>query len=131
MTPSGRNRAPLSRCGKVSLGRTRITAWPLALLASFAWASVVAQSPDLPSWNDGPAKTRIIEFVRTVTDRNGKDYVAPEARIATFDNDGTLWSEQPIYNQFAFVLDRVKAMAPQHPDWSDTQPYKAVLDGDT
>jgi phosphoglycolate phosphatase-like HAD superfamily hydrolase len=81
----------------------------------------------LASWNDGPAKTSIVDFVARVTKAGGIDYVAPEERIATFDNDGTLWSEQPYYFQFAFALDRVKAMAPQHPDWQSKEPFKSIL----
>jgi hypothetical protein len=73
----------------------------------------------LPSWEDGPAKKAFLEFVRKVTDKDSSDFVAPADRIATFDNDGTLWVEQPIYTQAAFALDRVKALAPQHPDWPD------------
>ena len=84
----------------------------------------------LPSWNDGPAKKAILEFVAAVTDKNGKDYVLPSERIATFDNDGTLWVEQPIYTQVTFMFDRVKKLAPQHPDWKTTQPFKALLEGD-
>lgn len=99
---------------------------PLCLLPS----SANAQTGQLPSWNDGPAKTSIIDFVRRVTTEGGADYVAPAERIAVFDNDGTLWAEQPMYVQLAFVLDRVKALAPQYPDWKTKQPFKAVLDGD-
>jgi phosphoglycolate phosphatase-like HAD superfamily hydrolase len=84
----------------------------------------------LASWNDGPAKKSIVDFVARVTKAGGIDYVAPEERIATFDNDGTLWSEQPYYFQFAFALDRVKAMAPQHPDWQSKEPFKSILAGD-
>ena len=91
-----------------------------------AWA----QSDPLPSWNDGAAKTAIIDFVKRVTTQGGADFVPVEARIATFDNDGTLWSEQPIYFQLAFVFDRIKAMAKDHPDWKQKEPYKAILDGD-
>lgn len=84
----------------------------------------------LPSWNSGAAKTAIVNFVSKVTKPGGAEFVPIPQRIATFDNDGTLWSEQPIYFQFAFALDRVKAMAPEHPEWKTTQPFKAVLDGD-
>jgi phosphoserine phosphatase len=84
----------------------------------------------LPSWNDSPAKKAIIEFVTRVTKEGGPDFVPPAERIATFDNDGTLWSEMPIYFQFAFAIDRVKALAPQHPEWKTQQPFKAALDGD-
>jgi phosphoserine phosphatase len=89
-----------------------------------------AQTDPLPSWNDGPVKRSLVEFVQTVTDRANPRFLRPELRIATFDNDGTLWSEQPIYFQFAFALDRVKALAPKHPEWKTKQPFKAVLDGD-
>ena len=85
----------------------------------------------LPSWNEGPAKKSIIDFVGRVTRQGGPDFVSPPERIATFDNDGTLWSEQPLYFQFLFALDRVKALAPQHPDWTQKQPFKGVLEGDT
>jgi len=88
-----------------------------------------AQTDPLPSWNDGATKQAITSFVEKVTDKEGKDYVPPEDRIATLDNDGTLWVEQPMYTQLAFALDRVKALAPEHPEWKD-QPFKAVLEGD-
>ena len=114
-----------------TVNRADIGGFTLALLVLAGQAAVAATPDPLPSWNEGAAKTRIIAFVQAVTDRSGKGYVAPAERIATFDNDGTLWSEQPIYNQFAFALDRVKALAPQHPDWATTQPFKAVLEGDT
>ena len=78
----------------------------------------------------GAVRTSIADFVARVTDKRGPDYVPPRERIATFDNDGTLWAEQPIYFQVQFALDRVKALAPQHPEWRDTQPFKAVLEGD-
>jgi phosphoglycolate phosphatase-like HAD superfamily hydrolase len=84
----------------------------------------------LPSWNDGPAKSAIVEFVTRVTKEGGPDFVPPAERVAVFDNDGTLWAEQPIYFQFAFALDQVKAMAPRHPEWKDTQPFKAAIEGD-
>jgi len=84
----------------------------------------------LPSWNQGPAKQSIIDFVNRVTQAGSKDFVAPEERIATFDNDGTLWSEQPAYFQLFFALDRVKALSPRHPEWKTTQPFKAALEGD-
>jgi hypothetical protein len=92
--------------------------------------SALAQADPLPSWNDGAAKSSITNFVARVTTQGGPDFVPPDQRIATFDNDGTLWVEQPMYVQFAFVLDRVKALAPQNPGWKTKQPFKAVLDGD-
>ncbi len=84
----------------------------------------------LPSWNEGVTKQSILDFVRGVTTPGDPQFVAPEDRIAVFDNDGTLWSEQPSYFQFAFVLDRMKEMAPQHPEWKDNPLYAAVLAGD-
>jgi len=87
------------------------------------------QAP-LPSWNEGSAKQSIVNFVRAVTTAGGPQFVKPEERIAVFDNDGTLWSEQPMYFQLAFVLDRLKAMAPQHPEWKDNPLVAAVLAGD-
>jgi phosphoglycolate phosphatase-like HAD superfamily hydrolase len=89
-----------------------------------------AQTDPLPSWNDGAAKKSITDFVARVTARGGADFVPIEQRIATFDNDGTLWCEQPVYFQVAFAFDRIKAMAPQHPEWKTTQPFKAILDKD-
>jgi hypothetical protein len=89
----------------------------------------VRQDP-LPSWNDGSAKKAILDFVARTTTQNSPDFVPTDERIATFDNDGTLWVEQPIYTQFLFALDRVKALAPQHPEWKTKQPFKAVLAGD-
>jgi hypothetical protein len=102
-----------------------------ALIASaFFMTPVVAVAQDvLPSWNDGAAKSSIVEFVTAVTTQGGPDYVAPEDRVAVFDNDGTLWSEQPMYVQLAFALDRVKAMAPDHPEWKDAEPFKSVIAG--
>ncbi len=84
----------------------------------------------LPSWNDGPAKQSIVDFVRRVTASGNPQFVKPEERIAVFDNDGTLWSEQPMMFQFAFAIDRLKALAPQHPEWKDKQILAAVLAGD-
>jgi len=95
----------------------------------FAQAVVAADNP-LSSWNDGPAKKAILEFVAAVTDENTKDYVPAEERIAVFDNDGTLWVEYPMYTQVFFALDRVKKLAPQHPEWKTKQPFKALLEGD-
>jgi phosphoglycolate phosphatase-like HAD superfamily hydrolase len=99
-------------------------------LALMGWrAPVCAQTDPLPSWNDGAAKKSIVDFVTKVTTQ-GADFVVPANRIAVFDNDGTLWCEQPIYFQAAFALDRVKAMAPQHPEWKKKEPFKSFLAGD-
>ena len=90
-----------------------------------------AQTTDpLPSWNDGEAKRAIMDFVGTVTEEGSPDYVPPAERIATFDNDGTLWAEQPMYFQLLFAIDRVKALAPQHPEWKDQEPFASLLKGD-
>jgi phosphoglycolate phosphatase-like HAD superfamily hydrolase len=102
----------------------------LALLVGLRFAEAAPQTDPLPSWNEGATKQAILTFVSRVTADGGADYVVPEKRIATFDNDGTLWAEQPIYFQVAFALDRVAALAPQHPDWETTQPFKSVLEGD-
>jgi phosphoserine phosphatase len=102
----------------------------IAAAAILAGTAALAQEDPLPSWNDGDAKTAIVAFVETVTSESSADFVPAPERIATFDNDGTLWVEHPIYTQLAFALDRVKALAPDHPEWTDTQPFKAVLEGD-
>ena len=91
---------------------------------------VEADKPILPSWRDGAAKRAIIDFVARVTTAGHPDFVRPVDRIAVFDNDGTLWVEQPLPVQARFVLDRIQALAPQHPEWRARQPFKAVLDGD-
>jgi phosphoglycolate phosphatase-like HAD superfamily hydrolase len=107
----------------------RFNALLLAFLAAISVAAAQPADP-LPSWNNGATKKAITDFVARVTTQDGADFVPPEQRIATFDNDGTLWAEQPIYFQAAFALDRVKAMAPQHPEWKSRQPFKAFLAGD-
>ncbi|TDR85119.1 HAD family hydrolase [Enterovirga rhinocerotis] len=103
-----------------------VSAAPL-LLASIRAS---AQSDPLPSWHDGAVKQAIVSFVSRVAREGGTDFVPPAERIAVFDNDGTLWAEQPLYFQFAFALDQVRTLAPQNPEWSGRPPIKAVLDGD-
>ena len=98
-----------------------------AALFTIGGASLGAQATPLSSWNDGPTKRAIMTFVRSTTDRSSPQYVAPDDRIATFDNDGTLWVEQPLYTQAVFALDRVGALAAQHPEWKTTEPFKSVL----
>ncbi|WP_412177236.1 HAD family hydrolase [Mesorhizobium sp. ZC-5] len=93
-------------------------------------AAAAAQPDPLPSWNDGAARKSVLEFVIAVTTDGSADYVEAADRIAVFDNDGTLWSEQPMYVQLAFALDRVKTLAPDHPEWQTTEPFKSVLAGD-
>lgn len=106
-----------------------LTAVMAALLVSRVLADPAAGNP-LPSWSDGKTRQTIIDFVGRVTQPGSPDFVPPAERIATFDNDGTLWAEHPMYTQLAFALDRVKALAPEHPEWKTTQPFKAVLDND-
>jgi len=96
----------------------------------FIVSSAVASAQPLPSWNEGDAKARIVAFVQAVTDKKSKDYVSPAERIAVFDNDGTLWAEQPMYFQLLFALDRVKALASQHPEWKDKEPFASLLKAD-
>ena len=97
-------------------------------LAMLATSTVAADA--LPSWNDGRSKLAIMEFVQAVTDKTSSSYVPPERRIATFDNDGTLWVSHPFYAQLAFAMDRVRGLAPKHPEWKTQQPFKAILEGD-
>jgi phosphoserine phosphatase len=101
-----------------------------ALPALFGATGAQAQTAPLTSWNDGPAKQAILDFVKATTDHAGPNYVPPEERIATFDQDGTLWVEHPLYTQAFFALDRVHEMAPQHPQWKTREPFKAVLAND-
>ncbi len=93
------------------------------------WAKGTGADP-LPSWNDGSSRPPSSDFVTRITREGGPDFVAPADRIATFDNDGTLWTEQPMYIELAFTIDRVKELAPQHPDWQTRQPFAAVLHND-
>jgi hypothetical protein len=101
------------------------------VFASVCGATAIAQSADpLPSWNDGETKQSVVKFVNEVTKPDSPDFVPPAERIATFDNDGTLWVEKPMYVQLYFALDRVKALAPQHPEWKDEEPFASLLKGD-
>ena len=99
-------------------------------LLGFALAAFPLLSDPLPSWNDTTPKKALVAFVERVTKPGSPDFVAPEERITTFDNDGTLWAEQPMYFQFLFAVDRVKALAPQHPEWKDKEPFSSLLKGD-
>ena len=111
--------------------RTSRRSFSSGLTASFILSSVsaVAQSDPLPSWNEGAAKTAITDFVGRVTREGSPAFVAPEKRIATFDNDGTLWAEQPVYFQLAFALDEIRRIGPEHPEWKGKEPFKSVLAG--
>jgi phosphoglycolate phosphatase-like HAD superfamily hydrolase len=114
----------------MKIARTQ-TLLAVALVSLIACANSFAQRANqLPSWNDGKAKQSIVDFVTKVTKQGSPDFVPPAERIATFDNDGTLWAEQPMYFQFLFALDRVKALAPQHPEWKTTEPFASLLKGD-
>src|SRR5882757_2998847 len=113
----------------ISVTRRFVVAALLLTAGAIDWTAY-AQSDPLPSWNEGATKKSITDFVARVTTQGGADFVPVEQRIATFDNDGTLWVEQPMYTQLAFALDRVKALAPMHPEWKDQQPFASLLKGD-
>jgi phosphoserine phosphatase len=100
------------------------------VLLLFGLGHACAQRDPLPLWNNGPAKQAILKFVKDTTDKASASYVAPEDRIATFDQDGTLWTEQPLYGQAMFAFDRVGKLAAQHPEWRQQQPFQAVLEED-
>ncbi|MFC1689410.1 HAD family hydrolase [Pseudomonadota bacterium] len=106
------------------------TLFTLGLVLAFASPATAQDNDSLPSWNDGNAKQSIVEFVAKVTDEGSPDFVPPPERIAVFDNDGTLWAEQPMYFQLFFAMDRVKALAPQHPEWKTQEPFASLLKGD-
>jgi phosphoserine phosphatase len=114
----------------MAVSRGAAAALVAAALGCWAIAAAAQSSDPLPSWNDGPAKQAITAFVNAVTTTGGLDYVAPADRIATFDQDGTLWVEHPLYSQAMFALDRVAELAPKHLEWKTKEPFKAVLTGD-
>jgi len=115
----------------LALGGLACAQAPAAAPRTQVAAAPAAPSADpLPSWNDGQARQSILDFVARVTKPGGHDFVPPEQRIATFDNDGTLWCEQPMPVQLFFALDRVKTLAPQHPEWKDQEPFASLLKGD-
>jgi phosphoglycolate phosphatase-like HAD superfamily hydrolase len=99
----------------------------LSAVVFLGFARVGAADEALPSWNEGPARAAIVAFVDGATREGAKTFVPAEERIAVFDNDGTLWAEQPLYFQFAFAIDRIAALAPEHPEWKTTQPFAAAL----
>jgi phosphoglycolate phosphatase-like HAD superfamily hydrolase len=101
----------------------------MVVLGSVSRVSMAAENP-LPSWNDGASKKAILEFMRATTDKSSPKFVPPSDRIATFDQDGTLWTEQPLYGQAMFALYRLGPMAPQHPEWKEAEPFKSVLSRD-
>jgi len=112
---------------------TRLFSWRLSSLIVVAWLALLAQAAaddPLSAWNDGPAKQAILEFVKATTTEGSPTYVEPADRIATFDQDGTLWVEHPLYTQAMFALDRIHELAPKHPEWKKKDPFKSVLAGD-
>ena len=103
----------------------------LVLVMTLMACAVSQPTPDpLPSWTNGPSKQQILDFVDSVTNSSSSDFVPANERVATFDNDGTLWSEKPTYFQLLFIIERVKSMATDHPEWKTTQPFQAVLEDD-
>jgi phosphoglycolate phosphatase-like HAD superfamily hydrolase len=115
----------------MSKKRSRLTATLVGLSLLVVTARAGAQQTDpLPSWNDGPAKKAILEFVQVTTSRDSEKYVPPEQRIATFDQDGTLWVEHPMYTQVVYCLERVPAVVKERPELRDKEPFKTVLSGD-
>ena len=114
----------------MTMKRTLLTVLTLGFVLVFGGLATAQTVDSLPSWNDGKAKQSIIAFVAKVSKAGSPDFVPPAERIATFDNDGTLWAEQTMYFQLFFALDRVKALAPQHPEWKDKEPFASLLKGD-
>lgn len=114
----------------MKLNLCMLTFFALTLMILSSVTASQSQNP-LPSWNDGPNKQAIIEFVTKTTDQNQASFIPPTRRIATFDNDGTLWSEQPLYFQAIYIFDRIRELAPEHPEWQQKEPYASVLNGDS
>jgi phosphoglycolate phosphatase-like HAD superfamily hydrolase len=102
----------------------------LVLVTAALGARGAQEADPLPSWREGAAKAAVVQFVARVTEAGGPGYAPPAARIAVFDNDGTLWAEQPVYFQLLFAVDRIKALAPKHPEWKEKEPYASILRGD-
>src|SRR5262249_32283016 len=118
--------ASVYHLGNFGTARKKLKSWDLS-------APAFGQSDNLdplPSWNDGPAKKAIVEFVRVTTDRASPKFVPPEKRIATFDEDGTTWVEHPMYTEVVFSLDRLVELSAAHPEWKEQQPFKAVIERD-
>jgi phosphoglycolate phosphatase-like HAD superfamily hydrolase len=106
------------------------TVLTLAFTFTYGAMAIAASTDPLPSWNDSKSKNSIVEFVTRVTNEGSPDFVPISERIATFDNDGTLWAEQPMYFQLYFAVDRIKSLAPQHPKWKTEEPFASLLKGD-
>jgi hypothetical protein len=111
--------------------RIFFTVFAVGFALTFGGLAIAQNADPLPSWNDGKSKQAIMAFVTAVTKSGSPDFVPPAERIATFDNDGNLWSEQPMYFQLFFAVDRIKALAPQNPQWSTLEPFASLLKGDT
>lgn len=109
---------------------TKLLGFIFLLLIGLPLLALSEDADPLPTWQEGQVKQAIIDFVQEVTDPNNPGYVPPAERIATIDNDGTLWVEQPLYTQTIFAIDRVKALASQHPEWATTEPFQTILNGD-
>lgn len=119
------------RRSRVARGRVGLWVACAALLAAgFGCSASKVRSDPLPSWNEGPARTAILDLVEAATEESSPSYVEPGERIATFDNDGTLWVEHPLYTQAVFALDRIRELAPEHPEWKTKSPFRQVLSGD-
>lgn len=116
--------------GVITMKRTLIHLSTVGFILLFGSTAIAKSSDMLPSWNEGQSKTAIVQFVDKVTEEGSTNFVPKAERIAVFDNDGTLWAEQPMYTQLFFALDRVKALAPQHPEWKTKEPFASVLKGD-
>ena len=116
--------------GEMTVRHRLLAIFILGFALTFATLATAQPVDALPSWNDGKAKQSTVEFVASVTKEGSPNFVAPAERIAVFDNDGTLWAEQPLYFQLQFALDRVRALAPQHPEWKDKEPFASLLKGD-
>ena len=114
----------------MNLHRTLLASFVLTVVVLLSQLAVAQPMDPLPSWNDGKAKEAIIEFVEKTTRKDSPDFVPVPERIATFDNDGTLWAEKPLYFQVFFALDRVKALAPWHPEWKTKEPFASLLKDD-
>ena len=110
--------------------RTNLARAAAIVLIATPWTGPSLAQEPLPSWNDTAPRKAIVAFVERVTKQGSPDFVPPAERIATLDNDGTLWAEQPLYFQLLFAIDRIKALAPQHPEWKDKEPYASLLRGD-
>ena len=114
----------------MTMKQTLLTVLTLNITLLFGNPSIASTADVLPSWNEGKSKQSIIEFVAKVTEKGSPEFVPPAERIAVFDNDGTLWAEQPMYFQLFFAIDRIKTLAPQHPDWKDKEPFASLLKSD-